>query len=140
MNVCVLTCQTFRLESLEHVAVIVGLLIPLFFCKQTIRFSFSLFDGFLFRTTPNNTKTFPWQCTRGQNLLKTLSPEDVITAAEGSYAYWVAKHSNTPPTEEQTIRMATRECRRHIFKVKYDDAVVNIKETCRYRKVSVWCG
>lgn len=57
-------------------------------------------------------------------------------AAQGSYTYWVAKHSSTPPTEEQKVKMAMREARRHIYGVKYPDAVKNIKETCKYRKVS----
>jgi hypothetical protein len=62
--------------------------------------------------------------------------EDVEMAAQGSYAYWVAKHSSNPPTEEQKIKMAMREARRHIYGVKYPDAVKNIKETCKYRRVS----
>lgn len=71
-----------------------------------------------------------------QDLFGTLSPEDVEMAAQGSYAYWVAKHSSAPPTEEQKVKMAMREARRHIYGVKYPDAVKNIKETCKYRRVS----
>ncbi|GAX24375.1 hypothetical protein FisN_4Lh498 [Fistulifera solaris] len=69
-----------------------------------------------------------------KDLFGTLSPEDVEMAAQGSYAYWVAKHSSNPPTEEQKIKMAMREARRHIYGVKYPDAVKNIKETCKYRR------
>ena len=58
------------------------------------------------------------------------------TAAQGSYAYWVAMHTDTPPTDDQKERFAIRECRRHIFGVKYEDAVGNIKETCKFRRVS----
>lgn len=69
-----------------------------------------------------------------KNLLATLSKDEVDIAAEGSYMYWVAKHTDTPPTEDQKARMATRECRRHLVGVKYEDACVNIKETCKFRK------
>lgn len=71
-----------------------------------------------------------------QDLFGTLSPEDIEMAAQGSYAYWVAKHSSKPPTEEEKVKMAMREARRHIYGVKYPDAVKNIKETCKYRRVS----
>lgn len=69
-----------------------------------------------------------------QDLLATLTPVEQIIAAKSSYAYWLASISETPPTEEQTTRMALRECRRHLFKVKYDVACRTIKTTIQTRQ------
>lgn len=65
-----------------------------------------------------------------------MQGEDIEIAAQGSYAYWLATLSaDNPPSEQVRNRMALREARRHVFRVKYEDAVVNLKNTCKYRKV-----
>ena len=67
----------------------------------------------------------------------TLNEEEVEYAAQGSYAYWLATISGKPPTDEERMRMATREARRHLFKVPYEKACVQIKDTVHFRKVNV---
>jgi hypothetical protein len=68
-------------------------------------------------------------------LVGTLNEEEVEYAAQGSYAYWLATISGKPPTDEERMRMATREARRHLFKVPYEKACVQIKDTVHFRKV-----
>lgn len=67
--------------------------------------------------------------------MAALSREDLTMAAQSSYAYWVSIHSDCIPTEEQMQRMALKEARRHIYMVKYEDAVNNLRETCKFRRV-----
>ena len=48
----------------------------------------------------------------------------------------MATLSDKPPTTAERIKMAKRECRRHLMKKTYDQATVDILETIQYRKVS----
>ena len=70
-----------------------------------------------------------------QKLLATLSSEQVEQAALSSYAYFLASISDKPPTEQERIKMAKRECRRHIVKSPLEKAPLDILETLKYRKV-----
>jgi hypothetical protein len=78
-----------------------------------------------------------------QDLVQQLTEEEIETAAQGSYAYWLATVSSSaaaaapPPKPEQRMRMTLREARRHTFKVPYDQAAQAIKETCKYRRVGL---
>jgi hypothetical protein len=79
--------------------------------------------------------TYIYSHTLQQALVATLNEEEVEYAAQGSYAYWLATISTKPPTDEERLRMATREARRHLFKVPYEKACVQIKDTVHFRKV-----
>lgn len=72
-----------------------------------------------------------------QHLVDLLDETDVETAAQASYAYWLASlSSDRPPTDDQRHRMATREARRHLCKTDNDrTALKALKETCNYRRV-----
>lgn len=68
--------------------------------------------------------------------METLTPEQVELAAQGSYAYWLATISDEPPTDEERVKMATREARRYIVGNPYEVAEVGLKGACEFRKVS----
>jgi hypothetical protein len=72
-----------------------------------------------------------------QIMLATLSEEDFEIAAQSSYAYWLASLSDQPPTQEQRLRMATREARRFLFGNAYEKAIDEFHQSIKYRKVSV---
>jgi hypothetical protein len=72
-----------------------------------------------------------------QIMLATLSEEDFEIAAQSSYAYWLASLSDQPPTQEQRLRMATREARRFLFGNAYEKAINEFHGSIKYRKVSV---
>jgi hypothetical protein len=70
----------------------------------------------------------------GQKLVATLTPEEKESAAQGSFAYWLASISNAKPTEAERLRMATREARRFLGN-PYDVAELGLKQACQFRKV-----
>ena len=71
-----------------------------------------------------------------EKLFALLNEEQVEAAAQASYAYWLATLSKRPPTKEEQIKMAKRECRRHVVKRAFERASKDILETLQYRQVS----
>ena len=87
----------------------------------------------------NETSTTELSHYSIQDLLATLSPEQIEIAAQSSYAYWLKSMSvETPaPTENQRTRMALREMRRHLFKVaSFDLAVKNLADAIENRQTN----
>lgn len=71
-----------------------------------------------------------------QKLFATLNDDQIEHTAQASYAYWLATRiSGNPPTAEERIKMAKRECRRHVVKNTFEQACEDILETIKYRKV-----
>ncbi|CAB9529346.1 CRAL TRIO domain protein [Seminavis robusta] len=72
-----------------------------------------------------------------QRMVEELSPEEQTTAACTSYAYWFAMTTlEEEPSEQDTLKMARREARRHLVASAHDEqaAMDRLRACLQFRK------